>query len=177
MDDFCDTLACNASCVCRKRMPCLKLCFDEPRAPRAVGQRQQQHEKLNMAHTIAHVTTSACLTCSYSGKKLQSCGFQHDRRLLSQCHKSERSRVQQSFGVIAGRMVQHGSISPHSSTQPSCNTIMRSAICCTTPKSCDTMISAISGSPLRIAANDARICVRAATSTALIGSSASNTFG
>ena len=68
-DDFYDTLACNASCVCRKRMPCLKLCFDEPRAPRAVGQRQQQQEKLNMAHTIAHVTTSACLTCSYSGKK------------------------------------------------------------------------------------------------------------
>ena len=50
-------------------MSYLKLCVDEPRAPRAVGQRQQQQEKLNMAHTIAHVTTSACLTCSYSGKK------------------------------------------------------------------------------------------------------------
>ena len=41
-------------------MSYLKLCVDEPRAPRAVGQRQQQHEKLNMWLTLPLPRTSAC---------------------------------------------------------------------------------------------------------------------
>ena len=54
---------------------------------------------------------------------------------------------------------------------------MRSAMCCTTPRSWDTMMIAISGSALRMASKDSRIRTLAATSMALIGSSASNTFG
>lgn len=41
-------------------MSYLKLCVDEPRAPRAVGQRQQQHERLNMWLTLPLPRTSAC---------------------------------------------------------------------------------------------------------------------
>ena len=44
----------------RSGMSYLKLCVDEPRAPRAVGQRQQQHEKLNMWLTLPLPRTSAC---------------------------------------------------------------------------------------------------------------------
>ena len=35
-------------------MPCLKLCFDEPRAPRAVGQRQQ-HAQVRQGDVAATV--------------------------------------------------------------------------------------------------------------------------
>ena len=68
-------------------------------------------------------------------------------------------------------------VRPLSSTRPSCSTTMRSAICRTTPRSCETIINAMSGSACRIRRKESRIRILAATSMALIGSSASRIRG
>ena len=88
-------------------MSYLKLCVDEPRAPRAVGQRQQQHEKLNMAQTLPQPWTSAC--CLPVRRRHHhtgtSCGTRASRWRINSQHNRLPNTITPANSAIIGQNV------------------------------------------------------------------------
>lgn len=88
-------------------MSYLKLCVDEPRAPRVVGQRQQQHEKLNMAHTLPQPRTSAC--CLPVRRRHHhtgtSCGTRASRWRINSQHNKLPKIITPTKSTIIGQNV------------------------------------------------------------------------